>query len=209
MKTCFHSRSFGPAEGRSNPAGVTIPLLLTKLPNNHDTCTSEMAKQGLILTGFMGVGKSTAGLEAAEQLGINYFDTDNWMEKVLKVDIPHLVKTNMSEFRKIEAETLDTMLSQEPAVISTGGGIVSTELGRNVLFSTFVPVVWLQAPFEVAAEHVANDTTGRERPLFADLDAARVLFEERQQWYEETAEYIVNAAQPFEQVVQDIVAIGT
>lgn len=164
-----------------------------------------MAKEGLILTGFMGMGKSTVGPAAAERIGVAYFDTDDWMETVFGIDVPHLVKTDMSEFRRTEAEALRDILDQEPGVISTGGGIVSTEVGRSALLASRASVVWLKAPFEVAASRVMNDS-GRQRPLFSDAESARALFDERQQWYEETADYIVDASQPKEQVVEAVIS---
>lgn len=150
-----------------------------------------MSNKGILLTGFMGVGKSTVGPEVAERLNVGYFDTDQWMEEVQGLDIPHLVKTDMSEFRRLEAEALKTILDQEPGVISTGGGIVSTEVGRNALKASSATVVWLSAPFEVSANRVMGDT-GRKRPLFSDEESARALFDERQQWYEETADCVVD-----------------
>ena len=165
-----------------------------------------MSKESLILTGFMGMGKSTVGPDVAKRLGNAYFDTDDWLETVAGINVPQLVKTNMAEFRRLEAEALETILGQEHVVISTGGGIVSTEVGRTALLAAGSPVVWLKAPFVVAAERVKYDT-GRERPLFSNLEIARTLFNDRQEWYAETANHIVDASQPKELVVGTVVSI--
>lgn len=162
-----------------------------------------MAKEGLILTGFMGMGKSTVGPAVAERLGIAYVDTDEWMEMALGIDVPNIVKADISEFRRLEAEALKTILDQEPGVVSTGGGIVSTEVGRSALLASSASVVWLKAPFEVAASRVTGDP-GRERPLFSSMESARALFDERQQWYEETADCVIDASQLRNQVVEAI-----
>ncbi len=137
-----------------------------------------MAGEKLILTGFMGMGKSTVGRQSAKVLEVPYNDTDEWMEINAGVDIPDLVKTDMAAFRVLEAKSLLTILGENPGVVSTGGGIVSTDAGRNALLAAGVPVLWLKAPFDVAAERVLQDT-GRERPLFSDIDTARKLYEER------------------------------
>lgn len=167
-----------------------------------------MAGERLILTGFMGVGKSTTGPRVANELGVKYYDTDNWMETESGIDVPNLVRTNMAAFRRLEAATLEEILDLEPGVVSTGGGIVSTEVGRNALLASDVPVIWLRATFDEAARRVSEDTTGRERPLFDDIDKARALNDERQVWYRETASHYVDASQPMELVVGDIVAIA-
>lgn len=166
-----------------------------------------MAGEKLILTGFMGMGKSTVGRKSAENLGVPYSDTDDWMETNAGIDIPELVRTDMAKFRELEADTLITILGENPGVISTGGGIVSTEVGRKALLASNVPVLWLRAPFEVAAERVMQDT-GRERPLFSDVDKARTLYEDRMAWYEQTASHIVDASQPLELVVGRVVEIA-
>lgn len=163
-----------------------------------------MAGEKLILTGFMGMGKSTVGREAAKTIAVPYYDTDDWMETKAGIDIPTLVKTDMAKFRELEAATLMTILGEGSGIISTGGGIVSTEVGRNALLNSNITVVWLKAPFEVAEEHVRQDT-GRERPLFSDVDKARALYEERMDWYAETATHIVDASQPLNVVVDQVV----
>lgn len=165
-----------------------------------------MSKNSLILTGFMGVGKSTVGPEAASVLGVKYYDTDSWMETEAGIDVPQLVKSDMAAFRKLEAEALEDILTQEPGIISTGGGIVSTEIGRSALRAASVPVVWLRASFDDSAQRVAQDS-GRERPLFADTAKALGLYNDREEWYAETSDHIVDASQPVELVVGDIVSI--
>ena len=161
----------------------------------------------MILTGFMGMGKSTVGRKSAELLDIPYSDTDDWMETNAGVNIPELVRTDMAKFRELEANTLRVILGENSGIISTGGGIVSTEVGRKALLASNVPVLWLRAPFEVAAERVMQDT-GRERPLFSDVDKARTLYEERMEWYEQTASHIVDASQPVQLVIGRVVEIA-
>lgn len=166
-----------------------------------------MAKEHLILTGFMGVGKSTVGPRAADILEVRYYDTDDWMETEAGIDVPQLVKSDMTAFRQAEAEALGAILDREPGVISTGGGIVSTAIGRNALRAAGCPVVWLRAPFEDSARRVTQDN-GRERPLFADTAKALELYDERAKWYAETSNRIVDATRPIELVVGDIVTIA-
>lgn len=166
-----------------------------------------MTKEHLVLTGFMGVGKSTVGPQAADVLGVRYYDTDDWMETETGIDVPQLVKSNITAFRKAEANALEAILDREPGIISTGGGIVSTEIGRNALRAAGCPVVWLRAPFDDSAKRVAEDN-GRERPLFADTATALKLYDERAQWYAKTSDHIVDATQPIELVVGGIVAIA-
>ncbi len=166
-----------------------------------------MASERLILTGFMGVGKSTVGPLAAEELDVNYYDTDEWMETEAGIDIPMLLRSDPAAFRELEARALKVILKRGPGIFSTGGGIVSTEVGRRALLSADATVVCLQVPFDEAARRVSQDS-GRERPLFDDAEKARKLYQERLEWYEETANYIVDASRPVDLVVGDIVKIA-
>ena len=162
-----------------------------------------IAGDRIILTGFMGAGKSTVGPLAAELMEGHHFDTDTWMTQVTGIDVPGLVKADMAGFRAQEIKALGEILEQEPGVITTGGGIVSTEAGRRALLNCGVSIGWLQVPFEVAEARVLSDP-GMERPLFSDRASAKVLFDERQGWYKETADLIFDASQPARQVAQEV-----
>jgi len=166
-----------------------------------------MAREKLILTGFMGMGKSTVGRKSAELLELPYNDTDDWMEARAQIDIPELVRADIVKFRELEAATLQEILGETSGIVSTGGGIVSTEVGRKALRATGAPVIWLRAPFEAAERRVMQDT-GRERPLFSDVTKARALYEERMGWYEETASHVIDASQPLELVADRVVQIA-
>lgn len=166
-----------------------------------------MAGERLILTGFMGAGKSTSARIAAEVLGVDSLDTDVWMRTEMGIDVPALVAADPLEFRKKEAEALEATLAQEPAIIATGGGIVSTEVGRAVLHATKVPVVWLQVSFEEAVRRDANDS-GTPRPLFQDKEKAYGIYQERIQWYKETSDYEIDADHPVQLVANHIIEIA-
>lgn len=167
-----------------------------------------MSKNQLILTGFMAVGKSSVGPRVAEALKIPFFDTDELMETTSGIHIPTLVEDDIAAFRILEAQTLGTILELEEGVVSTGGGIVSTEVGRYALLSSDVPVIFMNASFDISAARAAEDSAGRERPLFKDINKARTLYEERQTWYQETATHVVDAEQPVEIVAGEIINIA-
>ena len=154
----------------------------------------------------MGAGKSKVGESAANKLGVECYDTDAWMENEMGINVAALVKGNLVRFRRKEADALrEVLATSKEGIISTGGGIISTAVGRKALLGSGVPVVWLEVPFDVARQRVLSDS-GRERPLFADAQKARALFDERQQWYEETASHRVDASQPIGRVVNDVLS---
>lgn len=180
-------------------------LLLAQQAQSGDTYA--IMREHIVLTGFMGVGKSTAGKLAAAELEIPFTDSDTWLEEHAEVDIAELVRSDMERFRQLEAEAFKQILRTESRVIATGGGIVTTEAGRAALLGSGVPVLWLRAPFTTSAERVSADP-GNDRPLFEDLDTAASLHRDRQVWYAQTATHVVDATDTKQQVASAIVSIA-
>ena len=80
-------------------------------------------KKSLVLTGMMGVGKSTIGKSLAQKLSYNFIDIDKLIEAKEGCSINVIFKTkNESYFRKIEQSLSLKQLKKERSVISLGGG---------------------------------------------------------------------------------------
>ena len=79
--------------------------------------------KNLILTGMMGVGKSTIGKILAKKLSYNFIDIDKLIEAKEGSSINSIFK-NKSEsyFRKIENDITLGELKKDNSVISLGGG---------------------------------------------------------------------------------------
>ena len=79
--------------------------------------------KNLVLTGMMGVGKSTIGKRLAEKLSYNFIDVDKLVEAEEGCSINMIFK-NKSEkyFRKIEKKISLQELKKKQCVISLGGG---------------------------------------------------------------------------------------
>ena len=84
-----------------------------------------MAKNKVILTGFMGCGKSTIGRILAEKRGQELLDTDRYIEQKQGRSISDIFATQGEEaFRDMETEVLRELIQkQEPMVIALGGGL--------------------------------------------------------------------------------------
>ena len=84
-----------------------------------------MAKNKVILTGFMGCGKSTIGRILAEKRGQEFLDTDHYIEQKQGRSISDIFATQGEEvFRDMETEALRELIQkQEPMVIALGGGL--------------------------------------------------------------------------------------
>ncbi len=85
-------------------------------------------KENIVLIGMPASGKSSTGRVIAERLGRSFFDSDDMvMEKVGK-SIPEIFSSDgEAEFRRLEAEVIESLAAVSGAVISTGGGVILNE----------------------------------------------------------------------------------
>jgi len=95
----------------------------------------------VVLSGFMGTGKSTAGPRLAERLGVPFVDTDAEIERAAGERIANLWKREgEAAFRAREAAMIDGLLaSGAPRVIAVGGGaLVAPALRRRAIDAAIV-----------------------------------------------------------------------
>ncbi len=147
----------------------------------------------MILTGFMGSGKTTVGERLAQSTGKEFIDLDHYIVEEAGQSISSIFQ-NLGEsgFRQIEKNTLKKVIGNTDAVISTGGGIITYEESRDLLKENKNHnIYFLSAPFNLLYERVKND---EGRPMLKnDYDAAKELYESRLKFYEETSHYQVDA----------------
>ncbi len=71
----------------------------------------------------MGVGKTSLGKKLAKKLGLNFIDTDKWIEKTTGKSIPAIFNTaGEAQFRELEKNCLFELKEIHNTVISLGGG---------------------------------------------------------------------------------------
>jgi shikimate kinase/3-dehydroquinate synthase len=140
-----------------------------------------------VLVGFMGAGKTTLGLEAAERLGRELEDVDAAIER-RGTPIPDVFERDgEAAFRRLELEELRTLLAREERlVLALGGGAVETEEVRELLRSAFV--VWLDVDPATAWDRVR----GSDRPNARDEASFHALWERRQPLYAEVADAVAH-----------------
>lgn len=82
--------------------------------------------RNLVLVGFMGVGKSTVGHQLANELGFEFVDTDEVIEKQTGMKISDIF-SNAGEpaFRDLERKVVVEMADWKDKVVATGGGLVA------------------------------------------------------------------------------------
>ena len=146
----------------------------------------------IFIVGPMGSGKTTVGKIVADELFLDFHDTDVSIEDGTGVTIDWIFDIEGEEgFRKRETATLKEMVALNSIVLATGGGIVTEEENRELLSSRGT-VFYLHTPLIIQIQRTAKD---RDRPLLKDKDPKEVLTElqkSRQTLYEEVADHIID-----------------
>lgn len=161
----------------------------------------------IILTGFMGAGKTTVGKLLSRKLGYVFFDTDQLIEKQAGMSVSRIFETMGEEkFRSLETEILKgAWTKEENWVLSVGGGLPMKEENRKLL-RKIGTVVYLRVQADTVLERLKGDTS---RPLLqGDNVKERVdaLLEYRGTRYEDGAYFAVDVdGKTPEMVVGDVI----
>jgi shikimate kinase len=131
----------------------------------------------LILTGFMGAGKSTVGAILARELGWKFVDLDDVIEAASQRTVAEIFREyGEAEFRQRERDAVLTLIGQKEIVLALGGGTVEDESTRSLLVqSPGNCVVFLHAELPELLSRCSVE--GKTRPLLAAPEA----LEERHQ----------------------------
>jgi shikimate kinase len=125
----------------------------------------------LILTGFMGAGKSTVGAILAQDLGWRFIDLDEVIEASSQRTVAEIFRDHgEADFRRRERQAVEQLSNQEQIVLALGGGTVEDESTRSLLIHPPENcLVFLEAPL---SELLARCTVkGKVRPLLAAPEA--------------------------------------
>lgn len=121
----------------------------------------------IVLTGFMGTGKSVVGRRLAERLALPFIDLDDVIEASAHMTIPEIFASEgESGFRRREREIITRMANRGSCVLATGGGaVLDPENLRNL--KTGAVLVCLTADPAVVLHRLKDDAG---RPLLQSPD---------------------------------------
>ncbi|WP_333970149.1 shikimate kinase AroK [Alteromonas mediterranea] len=149
-------------------------------------------KRNIFLVGPMGAGKSTIGRYLADELHLDFFDSDQEIERRTGADIAWIFDLEGEDgFRAREENVINDLTDKQGIVLATGGGSIVTKAVRNRLSARGI-VVYLQTTID---KQVARTQRDKRRPLLQNEDPEQVLrdlAEMRNPLYEEVADYIVD-----------------
>jgi len=165
------------------------------------------AKRNIILTGFMGTGKSKVGKKLAARLDRKFIDTDVLVAREEGMSIAQIF-TDKGEpyFREREKQMVARACLEDGVVIATGGGTMVNEENVAKLKASGT-VICLSATPEVIFARVGKDDT---RPLLQDdepLARIRALLSVRALAYAKADVMIDTSYLSVNEVVQAVLAI--
>ncbi len=170
----------------------TVASLMKTAPK----ITIPETTQRLVLTGFMGAGKSSIGRLLAQALAWDFLDLDQHLESRTQSTIPHLFATlGEPAFRRLESSALANALARPHTVIALGGGTPEQLTNRLLLEQTpATTVIFLDAPFPVLFDRCMLQTIASPfsdpahiRPLLASPEEAQTRFTTRLPLYRRLA----------------------
>src|SRR3970282_2738904 len=165
----------------------------------------KIVDRKIILTGFMGTGKTVVGARLAERLGLPFIDLDRLIEEGAGLKVAEVFASEgEAGFRRRERELIATLAHRLDCVVATGGGAVLDPENVQHLKMGGV-VVCLRAETGVILQRIGTDD---RRPLLEGqgrLARIRELLEMRAAAYTRADLSIDTSTSNVEDVVDQIV----
>lgn len=157
--------------------------------------------RSIVLTGFMGTGKSTVALLLADQLDRLVIDMDALIEQRTGWPIPRIfAERGEAFFRALEHALCLELSLREALVVATGGGALLNPSSREALLrSAFV--VCLHARPETLEKRLAGSV---QRPLAPQWQS---LLAERQPIYQALPHHVWTDDKTPQDVAEEIVRL--
>jgi shikimate kinase len=161
----------------------------------------------IVCIGFKSSGKSTVGRILAKIAGMDFVDTDDWLETLFyEQNSVYLScrdiyrKFGASFMRGLETKALQSLSELKNCVIATGGGVVLQEQNTALLRRAGL-CVFLDVPAQVLEKRLVGSVS----PLFKEKSVAQV-YQERYPLYLAAAElsFAVHESAGPEEVAQSL-----
>jgi shikimate kinase len=145
-----------------------------------------MTKTGrrVVITGFMGAGKSTVAAALGRSLGCDAVDLDDVITRDQGRTPQQLIdEDGEARFREVETRALsNTLTNSLVRIIALGGGAWTLERNRRLVQEHGCVSVWLDAPFELCWRRIRRHVT-EDRPNARSRSRAVELFNTRHPLY--------------------------
>ncbi|MGE5052697.1 MAG: shikimate kinase [Acidobacteriota bacterium] len=193
---------------RSTKTVSASPRVRTSSPERLGTSAPE----AVFLVGFMGAGKSSVGAALGRRLNWIFEDLDDRIERRERRTVAQIFReSGEPAFRRAERSALHDVLEgihNQARVVALGGGAFVQSGNAELLKSSGVPIIFLDAPVEELWERCcrqANEAAA-ERPLLRSLEQFRELHEQRRANYSEASLTIETGGRTVDEIADEIAA---
>jgi shikimate kinase len=133
-----------------------------------EASSNSAAPRRIVLTGFMGSGKTTLGPLLAARLGWSFIDVDDVIEAEAGVTIAELfARHGEAAFRERERATIARLAAADAIVLALGGGAIEHEATRALLLAA-PETLLVHLHVELATTLKRCQGTEKSRPILAD-----------------------------------------
>jgi shikimate kinase len=152
-------------------------------------------KNNIVLTGFMGTGKTAVGQALAKRLNRQFIEVDSKIEQMAGKSISDIFKDNGEiYFRELEIGAIKQAAAGKKQVIACGGGVVLNTINVDRLRETGVIINLVASP-----QMILKRTSGNagSRPLLdvqQPAERIRELLKFRKPFYDKAADLIINTS---------------
>lgn len=169
---------------------------------------NNMTRPNIILTGFMGSGKTTVGKFLAGKLGYNFIDTDHLIELRCGMTVQELFKSRGEEvFRSMEADIARELGAEQGLVVATGGKLMLDPANAQALAAGGRVFCLVASPEEILQRVLVDK--GAKRPLLDTtnpLERIMELLQERRDGYDRFYQIITTGKSP-EEVADNVLDV--
>ena len=125
------------------------------------------SKENIVFLGMMGSGKSSLGSLISKKLNLDFYDTDNVIEKKTGMKISKIFKEKGEIFfRRVEEKISLEILKKDNIVIALGGGAFLNKKIMEEILKNHLSF-WLKWNEKVLIQRIKNS---QKRPLAFNLD---------------------------------------
>ena len=150
----------------------------------------------IVITGFMGCGKSKVAQELARRRNVAIVDLDDRITARVGRSPAEVIREDGERaFREIETNALREVLeSGEAGVIALGGGAWIEKVNRDLIEEYDCTSIWLDTPFDICWERIA--ASDEDRPLGKTREEAEARYDRRKPIYKLAQLHIAVSAEP-------------
>jgi shikimate kinase len=165
-----------------------------------------MTENNIILTGFMGAGKTSVGRALSRRLGLRFEDLDDWIENREGKTIAQIFQeAGEAGFRTLETAALRELLAELdslPRVVALGGGAFVQPVNAALIEEANAHSVFLDAPVKELLRRCEQEN--KERPLRQSPRQFRELYQKRRRSYMKAALRIETDGKDVEAVAAEV-----